>query len=814
MEGTQLAQIFKGKIIDTYNYEKHDRAKDYGTKTGKTLHVETSPYAVIDFDVYTDKMKKILNQKICINFKNKAKIVETYSGGFHIYVKDDGIWNDLDKNRPCGVYHSEETHMSASGLKNDYAIDVFLSHHHDKRNLVVLPTSLVKTEKSNNEIREYKLIYDCDDDKLISFSEALNLLDSRMNIKINKPSNEKKKDSFKNLIKEIEGEIKDIKNEKEYKQATISKELFDIIVKGFEGVEIHGESEDIEREIGVLQIITALNACENDEISKEDIEKAFDFIERNGNLTSKAQERFGEICYRNRNIKADTWQQLFKMIRIHNKTYFNKYIVPVIDPKKQFIEGNYTFNKYLANYHKFTTKYQHMNALSKCIAVNNDGGGYIRKSVDGDNIVYQLISCALMKKEFNKKIVLPTTEKEKEKMKEQKKKVQDFKEYKLFNVIQDAEAEGKLMQFNGMSLTPSNSTVLWQYRPPTGTNYNKELIEEWIEFMRSRVIHERPLMEELYSHAYRFRNPAAFNEKFFVHYEAKGNSGKSFLAGCLALLYPRLANVGTTPDQIADLHCTLFSQNLLVWMEEAEKGTDYTNSKLQTAIKRVSTINGSERALYTASRAVINCAIAGMNTNDSTLYGLIRADRATKSRMVIVEFKPTIYTPAEFRKIADYYTKNVDFAYSLYKYLKEDLEIPDDFTVSRYEGTEKDEFIKNAQTSNRNNFEMILELLVQRFNSGFADDYITQKTFRKGDYIFGSRDKLIEFYKRYNETKSPLSDDRIHDSLLENGWEYKKIRIGEKTIWAYIIEYEKFKRFAKDNVESDDEVDEDFCIDE
>ena len=49
-------------------------------------------------------------------------------------------------------------------------------------------------------------VYDCDDDKLISFSEALNLLDSRMNIKINKPSNEKKKDSFKNLIKEIEGE--------------------------------------------------------------------------------------------------------------------------------------------------------------------------------------------------------------------------------------------------------------------------------------------------------------------------------------------------------------------------------------------------------------------------------------------------------------------------------------------------------------------------------------------------------------------------------------------------------------------------------
>ena len=606
--------------------------------------------------------------------------------------------------------------------------------------------------------------------------------------------------------------IEDTEERTAMNNSNMSLELFDAIVKGFDkSIEIHAEQG-----INCFKIITSLNACENEQITYEKIQEAKEYIYKNADLSAKAYLRFWAIdnaCDRKGKC-ANSPGFLYKLIKEKRPEYFKESILPLIAPKTQFVSSNYTFNDYLKNYHKFTTKSQHIDALSKCIAANIEDGGYIRKSADGRNVVYQLISCGKLKKEFNKKIILPTTEKEKEKMREQKKKVQDFKEYKLVDIVQDAETDGKLMQFDGMSLTPNSSSVLWQYRPPVGTNYNKELIEEWLAFMKSRVVHDKPLMEELYSHAARFRDPTIFNEKFFVHYEEGGNSGKSFLAGCLGEMYPRLANVAATPDMITELHCTLFSHNLMVWMEEAEKGSDYSNSKLQTAIKRITTIKGSERAMYTETKATINCAISGMNSNESTIYGLIRADKATKSRMVIVEFKKTTYTPDEFKKIAIKYIKNPDFAYSLYKYLKEDLEIPKSFCVSRYDSIEKDEFIKNAQRNNRNNFEMFLDQIVQKFEDGYISDYLTKKTFKNGDCIFGSRDQMIRLYKRENE-KNVLSDDRICDSLKENGWEYKKIKIGTTTKWVYKIAYDKFKAFSKNNFEDNVEVDEDdICIEE
>ena len=331
--------------------------------------------------------------------------------------------------------------------------------------------------------------------------------------------------------------------------------------------------------------------------------------------------------------------------------------------------------------------------------------------------------------------------------------------------------------------------------------------------MKSRVVHERALMEELYSHAIRFRDPTAFPEKFFVHYEEEGNSGKSFLVGCLDLLYPRLSMAGATPELITELYCSLFNTNLMVWLEEAEKGTDYSNTKLQTAIKRMTTRKGYERRMRENAAAAEFTAITGMNTNDPMLYGLIRADNPTISRMVIVEFKKTIYTPAEFRRIAEYYTKNADFAYSLYRYLKEDLVIPEDFSISRYDGAEKYEFIKKAKGDNRNSFEMFLEYLVKRFDNGFVSDNLTKRKFAKGEFIYGSRDIILRNYKNFSDTNS-LSDDRICKTLENYGWIYKKIRVGKSTPWVYIIEYDKFTQFAKVPVEDDGKVDEDFCIEE
>ena len=108
---------------------------------------------------------------------------------------------------------------------------------------------------------------------------------------------------------------------------------------------------------------------------------------------------------------------------------------------------------------------------------------------------------------------------------------------------------------------------------------------------------------------------------------------------------------------------------------------------------------------------------------------------------------------------------------------------------------------------------MFLEYLVKRFDEGFISDNLTKRKFRPGEFIYGSRDIIIQNYKRFNDSSS-LSDDRICESLSKYGWEYKKIRVGKSTPWVYIIEYEKFRQFRKEIDEDVGEVDDDFCIEE
>ena len=192
-KATKLMKAFTGEIINTLGYTKADTTKQGTRITGKALQVETSPYAVIDFDILDSDMKDIFRKDILENFIGKAKIVQTYSGGFHVYAKDDKIWSDLDKNRIVGAYNSLETYTKPNGESvSAYAIDIFLSHQPTKRNLIVLPGSKVKSEKTNNEVREYVLLSDCKDENLISFTEVLDILSEKMKISITKPTPKQK----------------------------------------------------------------------------------------------------------------------------------------------------------------------------------------------------------------------------------------------------------------------------------------------------------------------------------------------------------------------------------------------------------------------------------------------------------------------------------------------------------------------------------------------------------------------------------------------------------------------------------------------
>lgn len=180
-------QEIEGERFICKQYCKHAQFQNApGRITGYALDGSKMKYAVIDFDwnkqlEISDEEKNEFLDRILNVFENKAKIVKTGSGGVHLYVIYDNAWkrDDIEQiNRYVKVWKSERMD-----------IDVFVSHI-PKQSLVMLPNSEVKSVGKDNKviqdspIKYYVLKHNTEDDELISFTEALRILDQEINIKI------------------------------------------------------------------------------------------------------------------------------------------------------------------------------------------------------------------------------------------------------------------------------------------------------------------------------------------------------------------------------------------------------------------------------------------------------------------------------------------------------------------------------------------------------------------------------------------------------------------------------------------------------
>ena len=797
VEDEKLEWEFPGMILKTFNYEKHTGGA--GIPTGTILRLDTSIYTVIDFDIRDPKAKEYLKPLILEHFQGKARIIETVSGGFHIYTRDDKIWSHLKKNRFVGIYKNEQL---------GFDIDVFVSG--GLTSTVMLPGSKVRSSKLNNAIGEYKFLSHCGNSKLITMSEALEILHQKMEIEI--PMPEEKEYERKSFTGKVN-------------QNGLTEELFEAIVSCFNMnmSQIHTNvAGSIEQKLSIMPIITGFMGCVGELISEDKVNESLKQIEETGNFTEKAGFNW-ELMTEKIMAKCEPshWRVLIKIIRLYNPKDFEARIVPLIDTKLEFIASDYTFDNYLLECHKFTTKYQHINALSKCLAFNTQGG-FIKKKKARYDVAYDYITARALARESNLKVKIQTTEEEKEKMRSQKKKVQDCKLVNTWDLIQEANAEGKLNKYIGMTLTPikyeqdETAEELWKYRPPVKRNYNKAIVEEWLAFMKTRVVHEKPFMEELYSHAYRLRNPHAFIEKFFIHY-GKKNSGKSFLAATLAALYPSLANVGVKEAQLKDVFNSFISDKLHIHIEELEN-EQYQNKYIETLVKQYTTKNGSARIMYRGTEEVINCAIIGMNTNDPKLYGFVRTDDdAALDRLVIIEFKPSDMSKKQFRDKAEYFLSNRDFSYSLYKYLLEELEIPDDFTISRYDGIEKDQFILNANRTYKNSVGLYIARLAKEYAQDpeqFENEYLGK--WNGIEYIYRRESEIKDEYtnwaKYHTDGKGIFAKENVVKELVKMGFanvqtpiRNKETGVVQRGIRIVRIPVEEFKKFNPDIVCDDGE---------
>jgi hypothetical protein len=150
-----------------------------------------------------------------------------------------------------------------------------------------------------------------------------------------------------------------------------------------------------------------------------------------------------------------------------------------------------------------------------------------------------------------------------------------FIETNISKIMKNGSNFNYFAKYRGVNLFSENPEILSMYRGIPETDYDKQLIVDFIEFMESRVISKQALHDELSAHAYRFRHPSEFIEKFFIRYEKDGNAGKSFFAACLASMYNteacNFANVAVTPKQLeSDQFDAWCYQLLMLNVEEAE----------------------------------------------------------------------------------------------------------------------------------------------------------------------------------------------------------------------------------------------------
>ena len=464
-----------------------------------------------------------------------------------------------------------------------------------------------------------------------------------------------------------------------------------------------------------------------------------------------------------------------------------------------FTENNYSLNEYRDDLNKLMSFKDHLNALKKCVACLLTG--YVIKERKEGGVIYTCIKRSNASDYFGFSVMYRDGK---------------IKETTCLKLIK--EIENELIRFDEVKLMGSNPRCLNIFRPPTG-KYLEGIPEKIISFFETRVYNPIALHEELSSHAYRFRHPNAFIEKMFIHYSPNyGNCGKSLLAGILGLMYPGFANVAVQQQQITNTRFTGWVHDLLMLHIEELQNSNYRNHEFETVVKQITTKNGSGEKKGIDTKANEHHAIVGFNTNQKDLYGLIRADDATISRLVILYFKPKDESLNwdEFKSEIGLNDKcctlqdSLNLGYSMYYYLKTKYDIKQSFSPCRYYEQEKFDLISKLRNENKNSIDSWLCEL----KDIDCDDYVPYeykllqtKKIKGVEYICikcTQRDignSYIKFMRDTNTCTNTFKPDTIIQALIEKGF----TKIKSQGYYWLRIEVEAFEKLRQTH---DDDIEE------
>ena len=528
---------------------------------------------------------------------------------------------------------------------------------------------------------------------------------------------------------------------------------------------------------------------------------------------------------------------LVQMLKYHHPEYYNQYVKPyyIIHYKPLTEKGKCalfetsttTIGKYKQQGRLIIDDLKrHYRMLKECIAISQSG--YIIKESYGNSFRYRDINVGELRAilDFSTTLTLEVEKKNEETGEMEKKEVRVS--FKPIKEIQSGELRTQLAYYHKTDLFTDEEGVLSRYVPPQG-EANDKLAKRFIKFFENRIYNPEALHDMLASHAYRLRHPNVKIEKFFVSYspadsiEHKGNTGKTFLASAFDMLYPNLSFLGAREKEAMSEFNSMLYDYLNVNFEELEN-ENYRNQFFESFIKRSTNRKGIVRRLYHEAETDEIRAICSLNTNSNDLYGLIRADNAVISRLVILNFKPKLTNQEwdEFKDSVGLNDRDVNykancqkFAAAFYHYLRYTYEIPDGFNTVRYSGSDKDKIINDLRiSSERLSMKFIKQLSIVGDTDDDDDDMdICRKYKQRGSDVVGvfiSQSDLCDRWRNYTSTLSQNERGRytiqsVIDDLKRLGWSYKR----SHSVNGYCITLEQFNEWKQSIIANEEEMGDD-----
>lgn len=584
------------------------------------------------------------------------------------------------------------------------------------------------------------------------------------------------KKSFTNVIKHTFNEGDSLTKH------PIEKPLLKLIVDGFDSnIEMHCDSNGKQavEEVNTFLVATALLAAytedNDDEVyaNFEDVSEAYEGICNKCTLTAKAAagnayksqwERFV-----NEGTKASTWGGLLTILKTFNEEYYNNTIKPYL---RAMLHGNeipFEDDTYTIQHLKNEARskiYESLNeavrSIKRCVATLYDTPGFMIRAFDrttgGSRI--DIKDYAALKNttglpiiNYNE-LVLKRRVGRPAKDQEDEYEVKTNKEL-LVDILKKPCILEQLDSFESfVTIKTSNDEILEAecnvkvyplYRGPPVTEYDPELAKKFINIMRERVYYKRPLDFLFSTVAYKLRYPEVFSDKLFINY-GKGNNGKSLLSHALLAMFGEVVGYeGSYQYMVEGKYNGWMDKKLFVTMEEGKRNEKRgRNYKMELWAKLVTSEKGDLRKMYNDPRSFTNEAIYMLNTNYNDLCGLAYSEQAfreegddsVRQRLVIIEWKPLDEDQKVFRSKMNEFMNKRDiittrkFIYSLYKYLREEYEIPEDYDEGRYDGEEKYEYLNRFTDRISSPYS---DVIVEDFNKP-AVERVIQQSKQEGYY--------------------------------------------------------------------------------